>query len=75
MKLGLREELEVLQGGRPVDAETMRRVALAALRWVPPEALVQAIGQRWALHGSTARLVIAGREGVEDLTPDEGWSR
>jgi hypothetical protein len=74
---GFREELEALRDGGPVDEEALRRVALAALAYAPPDELIDAVGRRWGLGGTGARLVLVDlndRE-IEDLTPDEGWRR
>jgi hypothetical protein len=78
---GFREELEALRDGGPVDGDTLRRVALAALAFVPPDELVQAVGRCWGLGNYRVRpghrLVILDQDGVEieDLTPNEGWQR
>jgi hypothetical protein len=74
---GLRSELEALRDGGPVDEERMRGIALAALRWVPIEWLVLAIGWKRGLALTRIRLTLYDDQlgEVEDLTPDEGWSR
>jgi hypothetical protein len=72
---GLRAELERLRDGGPVDEETLRKVALAALRFVPEEELVQELSRRGRWR--TERLHLVDREGqlLDDLTPEDGWRR
>jgi hypothetical protein len=69
--LPFRETLEALRPVAPVDEETMRRVALAALRWVPAEVLAAALTRRAIQWDARCRLAVLDPDGrvLEDWTP------